>query len=68
MELFIKVLQDSRKSKKGHFYVVEKPEQTDNVIYEIPYELVTLSLFENFVVAFVIKLKSSGFGPRRPRN
>ena len=44
MELFIKVLLDGRKSKKGHFYVVEKPEQTDNVIYEISYELVTLSL------------------------
>ena len=30
MELFIKELQKGRKSKKIPFYVLEKPEHTDN--------------------------------------
>ena len=46
MALFEKVLQDGRKSQKGDFYVLRKPENVVRVIYERSYELMTLSLYD----------------------
>ena len=45
MTLFEEVLQDGRKSQKGDFYLLRKPENVVRVIYEQSYELMTLSLY-----------------------
>ena len=45
MTLFEEVLQDGRKSQKGDFYLLRKPENVVRVIYEQSYELMTLSLW-----------------------
>ena len=44
MTHYKKGVQDGRKSQKGDFYVLRKPENVVRVIYELSHELITLSL------------------------